>query len=101
MQFTFPSLVFAALKLARRVYARERLCETEEAVAPQFSTRKVCVCVYVYVCVCVYVCVYVCMCVCMCMCMGMCVCVYVCVYVYGYVYVYVWDRGGSGPAVQH
>ncbi|KAJ1402812.1 vacuolar protein sorting-associated protein 35-like protein [Ochromonadaceae sp. CCMP2298] len=41
MQFTFPSLVFAALKLARRVMAREKAVETEEALPPQFSTRKV------------------------------------------------------------
>jgi len=41
MQFTFPSLVFAALKLARRVYARERAMEKDEATQPQFSTRKV------------------------------------------------------------
>lgn len=41
MQFTFPSLVFAALQLARKVQARERAVERDEATAPQFSTRKV------------------------------------------------------------
>jgi vacuolar protein sorting-associated protein 35 len=42
MQFTFPSLVFAALQLARRVQARERAVERgEDASPPQYSTRKV------------------------------------------------------------
>lgn len=41
MQFTFPSLVFAALKLARKVQARERAVEKDEATPPQYSTRKV------------------------------------------------------------
>jgi vacuolar protein sorting-associated protein 35 len=41
MQFTFPSLVFAALRLARRVQARERAVERDEATPPQYSTRKV------------------------------------------------------------
>jgi vacuolar protein sorting-associated protein 35 len=41
MQFTFPPLVFAALHLARRVFARERGVESEGEAAPQYSTRKV------------------------------------------------------------
>ena len=43
MQFTFPPLVFAALALARRVFAREKAVEQEQegATPPQFSTRKV------------------------------------------------------------
>lgn len=43
MQFTFPPLVFAALQLARRVFAREKAVERgeEDATPPQYSTRKV------------------------------------------------------------
>jgi len=41
MLFTFPSLVFAALQLARKVLAREQATEREQATAPRFSTRKV------------------------------------------------------------
>ena len=38
LQFTFPALVFAALRLARSVAQRE---QSDEASAPQYSTRKV------------------------------------------------------------
>eukprot|EP01038_Epipyxis_sp_PR26KG_P012178 gene12178-16310_t len=42
MRFTFPSLVFAALLLARKVFERESAIEKDsELPAPQFSTRKV------------------------------------------------------------
>lgn len=41
MQFTFPPLVFAALSLARRVFAREKAAEKDESTVPQYSTRKV------------------------------------------------------------
>lgn len=43
IQFTLAPLVFGALALARRVYAREKAAEVEgsEATPPQFSTRKV------------------------------------------------------------
>ena len=49
MQFTLAPLVFAALALARRVYAREKASEElaaggnaeEDISKPQFSTRKV------------------------------------------------------------
>lgn len=38
LQFTFPALIFAALRLARSVAQRE---QSEEASTPQYSTRKV------------------------------------------------------------
>jgi vacuolar protein sorting-associated protein 35 len=41
MQFTFPSLIFAALNLARKVTQRERQVAEGTATAPQFSSRKV------------------------------------------------------------
>jgi len=41
MAFTFPSLVFCALQLARQVIAREQAAERDQATAPRFSTRKV------------------------------------------------------------
>jgi len=43
MQFTYPSMIFAALHLARRVFQREIAAKQEGSTisAPQYSTRKV------------------------------------------------------------
>mmetsp|Transcript_11180 Transcript_11180/g.17014 ORF Transcript_11180/g.17014 Transcript_11180/m.17014 type:complete len:385 (+) Transcript_11180:1394-2548(+) len=41
IQFTLVPLVFAALSLAKRVLAKEKAAETEQDVAPQYSSRKV------------------------------------------------------------
>lgn len=42
MQVTFPSLVFAGLKLARNVYQREQLATKDEATTPpQYNARKI------------------------------------------------------------
>ncbi len=38
---TFPALVFAALKLARRVMGREKLAAEGQDAAPQISSRKI------------------------------------------------------------
>ena len=41
IQYTCPALVFAALNLSRRVFAREKASEGDSEPAPQFTTRKV------------------------------------------------------------
>ena len=41
MQFTLAPLVFGALSLARKVYAREKAVEAGEGEKPELSTRKV------------------------------------------------------------
>jgi len=41
MKYTMAPIVFSALALARRVFAREKAAESDADTAPQFSTRKV------------------------------------------------------------